>query len=121
MTWKPGSIERMPGHVKLKKNHIKVEKLAEGRGYQMTCMRQEIILQHNDFTLTELVKRKLYGFKNVSGTVYYISKNTVFRTNIQDTWMRLIFDPIAKQWDENTSKITGIMFQKMHRLEWVFS
>lgn len=120
MTWQPGSIKKLPGHVEIKK-HVKVEKLPGNRGYCLTGMRQECMWQHNEFTLTELVNSRIYGFMNVSGTVYYIGRDKAFETDIQDPGLKLIFDPIAKQWDEDTGKITEVMFRKMHSLEWLFS
>jgi hypothetical protein len=119
MTWQPGSIKSLPGHVKVKK-HVKLEKLPEKRWHCLTGMRQECMSQHNSFTLTELVMRRLYGFMNVSGTVYYVGEDTAFETNIQDPDLKLIFDPIAKQWDEDTGRITLVMFRQMRSFEWLF-
>jgi hypothetical protein len=119
MTWQPGSIKSLPGHVKVKK-HVKLEKLPEKRWHCLTGMRQECMGQHNSFTLTELVMRRLYGFMNVSGTVYYVGEDTAFETNIQDPDLKLIFDPIAKQWDEDTGRITLVMFRQMRSFEWLF-
>jgi hypothetical protein len=120
MTWKPGSIGSLPGHVQIKKCcGIKRESVGE-YGYRMTHLALAELAVPRAGSLYQLVSHNYAGFMNVSGTVYYINGKRVFETDIKFPPLVINFNPVARAWDRDTQVMREILFREMDKLEWVF-
>jgi hypothetical protein len=119
MTWQPGSIGSLRGHVQLCAKYIGV---ARGTGIPRLQYTQLMRLTSPcPYTLGELVGENLHGFHNVSGTVYYIGKSAVFETDMDSlSVLPVFFDPVALQSRADGSGSRPILFHKLHKLEWLF-
>jgi hypothetical protein len=120
MTWKPGSIGSLPGHVQIKRCCGIKRESGEEYGYKMTHLGLAELSVPCNYTLCQLVPYYPAGFFNVSGTVYYINGRRVFETDIKVSPLVINFNPVARVWDKDTGDIREILFRELHSLEWLF-
>jgi hypothetical protein len=121
MTWKPGSIGSLPGHVQIKNCYGIKRESVEGYKYKMTHLALAELSIPSDYTLCQLMSHNYTGFMNVSGTVYYINGRRVFETDIKVSPLSIRFCPVAKAWDRDTQVMRDILFREMDKLEWLFT
>jgi hypothetical protein len=106
MTWKPASVEKKPGHVRVSGNNIEYQ---TGR----------VFLKHVSNSIHDSEKRVKGGFFLVGGVIYYVNHaREVYETNIRYPFDKYttFFDPVGRGADN-----TPVLFRKLHKLEWLFT
>lgn len=106
MTIYNGSIEAMPGHIK-----VSTLSLANSERGEFQLLHRSVIDSSQPIP---------YRFISHKGKIYYVNGGRkIYETNIDGDWIVVVFNPVGKQLSHDLAW-KPIQFRPVTNLEWVF-